>query len=80
MKKTFCFKVGAARRATGTKLTFVCFQNLYHSGDIFYSILDQFEACVSLDSSKLSGKVETQTKLVKKYFENSNFGPIKNNL
>ena len=29
-KKTVCFKVGAARRATGTKLTFVYFQkNLF---------------------------------------------------
>ena len=27
-------------------------------GDIFYTILDRFEACVSLDSPKLSGKDE----------------------
>ena len=32
-------------------------------GDIFYTFLNQIEACVSLDSPKLSGKVENWKKM-----------------
>ena len=40
-------------------------------GDIFYTILNYFDPCVSLDPSKLSGKPEIWLKYENTYLENS---------